>query len=523
MTTAERFSLPIVLDPGVGPFTEGLELELLSGLNLFQWENGEGKTLVLNVIAAAAKEKLVAGDLPIAMPGVELSAKIGQVRLHGRKGGRPLSEGELGMPVEFVPDPIQDLVTGGGHSGAKPALRARLRALATWTQLGLTEEAHDVLLGPDDRMERFAGAMTLGDDLLDGVKDLRIAIHGSASVQETRLGEWQQLLSELAGKRTAILEGLDEAAVIAITEPEVGKKESFLMGATTAAAGLSVQRQERREEQARRASRLVDMGERPVTDELHSELGVESTAHLTVQRTTKALIERRNRLTEQIQTSQTAEAAALAVVERIQAQLAEREAAQSSWESERASLEEELEIPTAEAVETANSVVEEAATAVGLHKAAEKLLPVAAEAEDARDRASELEADWEFLKEEVDAVWVRLATLINSMLKSMEIRVEGEEVQILVDGTWRNIANDPKKPDEQWVSEGTRFAACYRLMLAHRHGQRIINIENSTTVGPEHSLAIGQLAIEKGILLNMETAVNAVPGEYTVIHFPPRA
>src|SRR5215211_7579628 len=110
--TRRTGALPVVVEPGVGPFTDGLELVLLPGVNVLRAENGFGKSLLLRLLGLFARQRLSMGDVAIndEATGLEVGVSFGAARMVARRGAKPkVFNKESLPPIEGLPEPISTL------------------------------------------------------------------------------------------------------------------------------------------------------------------------------------------------------------------------------------------------------------------------------------------------------------------------------------------------------------------------------------------------------------------------------
>ena len=591
--------LPVIVEPGTGPFRDGLSLELRPGVNLLRAENGAGKSLLMRWIALFAKQRFQVGDLTVTdgMTGVEAQIRVGSASITCRQGAKPKAIGADTLPpIEGVPDPIALLISGNHRTGERPAFKARLGALLTWTGLQSDAELIALLIGSDPDLVRLCRQIKPGDDLTDVAEMIRKTCYELRGEAEVKAGLEQSRLDGLLGRKVEIIGPFSETELIQIS-PEVADAERLQSECLQALGSIRAKRAAMLAEDARRNQARATLGDRPEVAGDEERLKVANSAVLGAsdalagtravlagmslprdleklvanyedalrqayeqwaenaetinaawsdgyagtpvffQATEKnvdlaaKLLDARQRITaprEQLAAAEeerkqahdglTAAEWALkqAEIDRDEAKEALRQAIarRDAYDATKASLDEPLAIPEEELVTQAEESLAAATRTVEAHRAALKLREVLALIGSAEESLKAAKLRVAFYEEEPDHVWSRLAQVVNLRLKSDIIRVEGDEIQVRVEGIWRDIA------DKDRVSEGIRHAACYDLLLQHRRGHRVILIEDSTPVGPARLEELGRQAEAKGIILVLETPVGATAGQYEVLHYP---
>jgi hypothetical protein len=228
--------------------------------------------------------------------------------------------------------------------------------------------------------------------------------------------------------------------------------------------------------------------------------------------------------------AESAERAARVAADAAQLALRQAERQAQDWDQMQQQLSAGLKFPTEAEVAAAEDAYRRAESALRLHEAATEygrltvqIDGVVAEQKAKADRI-------EFLNDEADAVWSRLAEETNARLRSDQIRInqvarkrrgkaEDDLVQVIeikVKGKWVDIADDEN------VSEGNRIAVAFALLMQHRRGRRVINIEGTTPLGTRNLEELARMAIDNGLIINLETAQGALPdGAMYVVHYPP--
>jgi len=426
-----------------------------------------------------------------------------------RQGAVPRRSGADALPpIEGIPDPIRILSTGDDMKGDEAAFKARLKALLVWTGIEADESSIAELLGSGLELDGFHPD---DGDLIQAATEIRAEIHRRRRVAEIEVEDSVSKRALLADHKESAIGEFDEEEVLAARGCDVAEARQLADAMNQELTLLQAKRAMGLSEQARREEARWTLGPRPkVADHrarVESDLAYKRAELTTGQNIVAEQRAAVVKVAAEVETLEIWYADAVSLFH-------STEKALGRWDSTAAALEAPLDIPTERDIHAAQEQNDVASHALLVAAAAASYVDVSGRL-DANETAVEGHGEAvEYWESESVNVWQRLAGIVNGKLKSDVIRVEDEEIQIRVDGQWRNIADDAA------VSEGLRHAACYDLLLAHRSGQQVILVEDSTPVGPRRMKEIGAAARDAGVILVFETPVNAAEGVYAVDYYP---
>ena len=268
MTNIQPFRLPVVIEPGTGPFRDGLSFDLIAGANLLKWENGVGKSTAMRLIGLFAKQRLSVGDLTVTddLTGMTAEIRVGAASIRARQGQKPKAIGrETLPPIEGLPDVIRVLATGDHRKGTRPAFKARLGALLAWVGLGSDADLIDLLIGRDAAVrEACRGLAAPGDDLVEAAEEIRKGIYGLTRTAAEALQAQSDRHNILAGRKAEALGTFPEDEISRIV-PEVEASELRHSKLLQELGSIQARRESALAEESRRSQLRDGLGDRPGT------------------------------------------------------------------------------------------------------------------------------------------------------------------------------------------------------------------------------------------------------------------
>lgn len=268
MTNIQPFRLPVTIEPGTGPFRDGLSFDLIAGANLLKWENGVGKSTAMRLIALFAKQRLSVGDLTVTddLTGMTAEIRVGAASIRARQGQKPKAIGrETLPPIEGLPDVIRVLATGDHRKGTRPAFKARLGALLAWVGLGSDADLIDLLIGRDAAVrEACRGLAAPGDDLVEAAEEIRKGIYGLTRTATEALQAQTDRHNILAGRKVEALGSFSEDDISRIA-PDVEASELRHSKLLQELGSIQARRESALAEESRRSQLRDGMGDRPGT------------------------------------------------------------------------------------------------------------------------------------------------------------------------------------------------------------------------------------------------------------------
>lgn len=538
-----RDRIRLLIGANTGPFKNALELVFVKGITLLVADNLTGKSTIMGWLANffGASPKLRADNLLINDgAGNSAVAKItyGDATITCSRGERPeLERGDYAPLVERLPNLIQILVTGAHHEGSRPAFKARLRALCAWCGIVVDKPFAAALRGDDSAISRISIDSTEPDEAVD---QLRKGIFKLRQDEEEKLAKLRKAHDQVFGERTAALGGFDED-LVRDTIPAVSAARAKAEAARDALGAARGARETGLAAEERLQRQIAAQPERP--DVAAAETAVDLAA-ANFQKSANLVAEQQAVIAElqrQLSEAKVELAARFhkngfdgQTKEQAEDALAAAQESARQWDAAQERLREGLSFPSEDDVAAAEQAAKLAADGVKLAEAAATYARLTVDIDAKVEAMRGIEHRIAYLKGESDGVWNRLAEEVSRRLQSDEIRIntvpkkgakikDGEEpelvqvIEVRINGQWWDIT------DTRRVSEGAWVGVAFRLLI--QHGQRrrseVIVIEGATPLGPTQMDQIGELAIEAGLWIILETAAEALPGVLFAKYFPP--
>ena len=495
------------------------------GLYLFVARNAGGKSQHLGLLGRIQDEKLLRSDVPITDGEVDAYLQIAEARVTFRRSARgdarePKREGVETLPtIEEIPQPIDELITGGHIKGAEARARHRLKALLSYAPVEsrdeLVVELCDVMRGRfleeitvgvaaawadlqrevSGRQKRFREMSLEGADqieawLLEQSREGILDDHERLVDRLNALGNVAEKIVAVQAERVAAAEARMGAAVDAsgipaamlVKAPDPAETQDELQVRQERAWQLRDGRRRFLEEHERQEQVRASHGEKPDRQPEVQALRAAKT------RIARAISENADGDVELRRAEVALEAAKVrkeATEQERQSAHAGRQAAEEalnridvrleSWEATAALLAQTLEGPSVEDVAKAQAAVERFEEAFQAAKAADVYRAAAVEHKQEEDLQVQLLSLAEDYREAKKGSWARLGEIVTDELALPWLAVDELEIQLRYDpdGTLRK---DPSTEDFEVrdlddadrVSAGELHEAMLQLMLSRR-------------------------------------------------------